>query len=344
MFRRDPLRRVLQEVAAMLGTADPDEVMLRQLARTALKHGGVVGVSKGGERAVWPVGGVPAGGVFELASVTKPFTAALVSALVGQGRLAWDTRLSALGGPWRKLPPHLTPRTLATHTAGLPMHPARVALTTFTHFSDPYSPMSAADVLGSARRWARLERPPRFAYSNLGVGLLALAAAYAADQEMSVSGYGAALQQQVTVPLDLPSVTLRPHPAQLVTPRGLLGGDQPTGFGPLVGAGGLFGSAQDLLTFAESHLSGRAGTHWQAVTAPAGLLPPRHGVSLGWFMTAAPTGSIFWHDGVARGTRTALGFRPDSGAAVVVLARGGVPLTGWRASVPMLLLRLLGAG
>lgn len=341
MFRRDPLVALLREVGTLLGR-EP-EATWRALAREALAHGGVIGVARGEVARVFAVGEVPTGGVFELASVTKPFTAALAQALVGRGSLAWDTPLRSLGGPLRGLPRHFTPLSLATHTAGVPTHPARANLTGITHFHDPYGSMSAQAVLNSARRWARPTQPPRFLYSNLGVGVLALALAHAAGQMLSAAGYAEALRDHVLNPLDLPSMTLTPHPATLVTPRGLLGGDQATGFGPLTGAGGLYGNAADLLRFGQAHVSGQAGRHWQQRLNPPGLVPPQIGVAPGWFYADAPDGPVLWHDGVARGTRSAIAFQPARGRVVVVLARGGLPVLGNRSGVPLLLLRLLGA-
>lgn len=336
MFRRDPLRAALFELEGVLGR---DLRPALPLLRAALRRGGVVGAARGGRQAVVGVGGVPQEGLWELASVTKPFTAALAGALVREGQLSWDAPLARLGGPFRFFPDFVTARALATHTAGLPPHPARVVVTTFTRFQDPYGGMSAQAALASARRWANARQAGRFAYSNLGSGVLALALAHAAGEEASAAGYGGALARHLSGPLGLESVTLTPPPAGLVTPTTTLLGEGVTGFGPLAGAGGLFGTAADLLAFGAAHLDGRAGGHWREVIRPPGLPPLLEGVAPGWFQRRG----VWWHDGVARGTRTALGFRPQGGAVVALLARGGVPLVGVREAVPGALLGLLTA-
>lgn len=337
MFRRDPALSRWLALCAALGHSEQEARAWWPLARQTFRRGGVLGVSQGGARDVLAFGGVEVGAPFELASVTKPFTAALAGALVRAGHLEWERPLASLGGPLRRLPRFLTPYALATHTAGLPPHPARVALTTFTQFSDPYGGMSPAAVLASARRWARPPRPARFMYSNLGVGTLALALAGAAGEELSAAGYGRALSHWVTEPLGVPGVSLTP-PAGVARPSGFLGGQEVTRFAELAGAGGLFGRAEDLLTFAQAHLDGRAGTHWRSGVRAPGLTPPHEAAAPGWFHSRG----VVWHDGVARGTRTALGFCPASGAAVTLLVRGGVPVLGVRAQVPLLLLALLG--
>ncbi|WP_412026416.1 serine hydrolase domain-containing protein [Deinococcus yunweiensis] len=338
MFRRDPLLLALDEVSGVLGV---DARPLRPALRVLTRRGGVLGVTRGFRQAVVGLGGVPEDGIFELASVTKPFTAALADALVRSGRLEWDAPMAALGGPLRSLPRHVSARTLATHTAGLPLHPARVAVTTFTHFYDPYGPLDARDVVASARRWAR--PGGRFGYSNLGVGVLALALAHAAGEAADAAGYARALRTWVTGPLGLEVDTGPGTTGALVAPAGLLGSRDFTAFGSLIGAGGLYGHAEELLAFARAHMDGRAGTHWQVVARPSGLPPLLAGVAPGWFVSGAPQG-VRWHDGVARGTRSGLGFDPASGAAVTLLVRGGAPLLGSRGTLPGILLALLRAG
>ena len=335
MFRRDPVRAALSRVEGVLG----HEVRgaLPSL-RAAVRRGGVLAVSRGGQAAVVGLCGAPEGGMFELASVSKPFTGALAAALVREGVLGWDTPVSHLEGPFRGLPATLTLRALATHTAGVPAHPARAAVTVLTRFQDPYGGMSARDAIRSAGRWASVRSAGRFTYSNLGVGVLALALAHAAGEELNAAGYGRALARYVTVPLGLGSVTLTPDPAQLVTPTATLFGEGVTGFGPLAGAGGLFGTAGDLLAFGLAHTDGRAGEGWREARRVPGLPAHVSRVAPGWFVT----GGVWWHDGVARGTRTALGFRPADGAVVTLLVRGGVPLTGRRGAVVATLLGLLG--
>lgn len=338
MFRRDPLDAVLNDVYGLLQiNLKPLYPLLKEVYRL----GGVLGVSRGEQTVLVSMKQVSVTGVFELASVTKPFTAALAGALVQTGRLEWTEPLAQLGGPLRRLPASVTPLTLATHTAGLPAHPFRTGLTAVTHWHDPYGAMSEQMVLNSVKRWsranaiARTGQPPRFLYSNLGVGALAIFLAYAAGQPLSTSGYGAALAEYVTRPLELPGITLTP-PKGYTTAHSMLGSALATQFGPLAGAGGLYGTAAELLTFGAGHLSGQAGTHWQLVQRPLGLPAQVGGVAPGWFQTR----EAIWHGGVARGTRTALGFSPYSGTVVTVLARGGL---GWarRDVVTALLLRLL---
>ena len=350
MFRRDAHRAALRGVGDVLAR---DLSALRPLLRAALPHGGVIAAARGEARVVTALSSpatTPPGqhdphdwtldpwepdrwelDRWELASVSKPFTGALAAALVDSGRLEWHAPLSALGGPLRGVPRTVTAWRLATHTAGLPPHPARATLTVLTRYHDPYGGMDARAVLGSVRRWAGV--PGRFVYSNLGVGALALACAAAAGEECSADGYGRALRRHVTGPLNL-DVSLAPRRAAAAhAPH--------TAFGPLAGAGGLFATPDALLSFAQAHLPGTAAPTgplgaWQDTVRPPGL-PPGMQVSAGWLAR----GPLRWHDGVARHTRTGLAFHAQTGAVLAVLARGGEPLLGRRAQVTRLLLRVL---
>jgi hypothetical protein len=118
----------------------------------------------------------------------------------------------------------------------------------------------------------------------------------------------------------------------------VLGGATVTGFGPLAGAGGLFGAAADLLAFGEATLQGRP----LPVLHPAGLPAHLSGVAPGWLVSAGPGGMVRWHDGLARGTRAGLGLHAGSDAVVALLVRGAAPALGVRGALPLLLLSLLG--
>ncbi|ALW87604.1 serine hydrolase domain-containing protein [Deinococcus actinosclerus] len=326
MFR-DPLRATLRDLEGVLGR---DLSPLRPLLRVALAQGGVVGAARGARQVALGLRGASGEAPGELASVSKPFTAALAGALVGRGALEWHAPLSALGGPLRRVPRSVTAWGLATHTAGVPTHPARMGLTTFTHFYDPYTSMTPDEVVSSVRRWA--QPPGRYRYSNLGAGLLGLACAAAAGEAFSAEGYARALRHEVTGPLGL-----RVTPDRPLAPAGRV-----TGFGPLVGAGGLFGAAAELLRFGQAHLAGQLGPAWLDARRVPGLPAGVGGIAPGWFARGALPGGVRWHDGVARAARAGLGVHLESGAVVVVLARGGAPLLGAREAVPALLQALLG--
>ncbi|WP_161880500.1 serine hydrolase domain-containing protein [Deinococcus alpinitundrae] len=332
MFRPDEASQTARQLTQTF--PDLDVHRLAAALRRLLRPGGVVAVSQGTERVVLGLHQQPQRS-FEIASVTKPFTAALAFQLAGQGPLDLDLPLARQLSRFRSYPPHITARALLTHTAGLPLHPLRGSLGTLRDFHDPYGRLSAEAVLASGRRWSWLGRQQagRLAYSNFGYGLLALALAEAAGLT-----YPAALRTWVLEPLHLHRTDFAPL-TPLAAPHGLLGSRRVSGFGGLTGAGGLYSTADDLLGFAEAHLSNQL-SGWASLSRPPGLPPHLVGVAGGWLVARWQREAVWWHDGVARGTRAALGFSPDSGRAAAVLVGSGVPLLGGRAG-PAALLEVL---
>ncbi len=332
MFRPDLAAQVARQFADAL--PDIDARSLSAALRRSVRPSGVVAVSQGAKRLIVGLHQMPENS-FEIASVTKPFTAALAFELVQQGLLNLEAPLSRQFRAFCGYPPHVTARALLTHTAGLPSHPLRAALGSLSDFHDPYGRLSAETVLASGRRWSWLARNQagRLSYSNFGYGLLALALAEAAGEP-----YPAALQRWVLAPLGLTHTGFAPL-TRLATPHGLLGSARVSGFGGLIGAGGLYSTAADLLSFAEAHLSGRL-RGWEKLSA-ARLPAPLLGVAGGWFVTRWQREAVWWHDGVARGTRAALGFSPDTGRVGAVLISSGVPFGGNRSGPASVLSELL---
>lgn len=317
MFRPDLAAQVARQFADSL--PDVDARRLSAALRRSVKPSGVVAVSQGGKRLIVGLRQAPESS-FEIASITKPFTASLAFEVAQQDLLNLDTPLSRQLRAFRGYPPHVTARALLTHTAGLPTHPLRATLGTLRDFHDPYGRLSAEDVLASGRRWSWFARNQagRLSYSNFGYGLLALALA-----EVAGEPYPAALQRWILMPLKLMQTGLAPR-TLLATPHGLLGSAKVSGFGGLIGAGGLYSTAADLLSFADAHLSGRL-RGWEKLSAAHA---PLLGVAGGWFVSQWRREAVWWHDGVARGTRVALGFSPDTGRAAAVLISSGVPFGG----------------
>lgn len=315
MWRPDPAQTVARQLGAHF--PDLDARAVEAGLRRTLRPSGVVALSQNGVQTVLTLR-QEVGDSFEIASVTKPFTAALALALAAQGRIELDRPLSKQFTGFRGYPAQITGRALLTHTAGLPVHPLRGGLGMVQNFHDPYGRLSAQDVLASGRRWAWWGRSlaGRLSYSNFGYGLLALALADAAGE-----AYPDALRRHVLGPLELLQTDFTPR-TRLATPHGLLGSSRASEFGGLTGAGGLYSTAFDLLRFAAAHLEGQLGG-WEPFTRPAGSPANLVGVAGGWFVARMSGRLVWWHDGTARGTRAALGFCPETGRAAVVLVSSG---------------------
>lgn len=141
-----------------------------------------VAYAKGfGRREMGKPEAVDADTVFQLASVSKPIGASVVAALVGEGKIGWDSRIGELDPAFEMYDPwvtrELTIRDLYTHRSGLP-----------GHAGDKLEDLGfdRAQVLHALRH----QRPAsslrtRFAYTNFGMteGAVAAARAYGLSWE-----------------------------------------------------------------------------------------------------------------------------------------------------------------
>lgn len=123
-------------------------------------------------------GDAPADGRFEIGSVTKTMTAALLALLADDGALSLDDEV----GRWLSAGPNsgITLRQLATHTSGLPRLAPNMDLSTV----DPANPYAGFGFgraeEGLRQATAAAERP--WLYSNFGYHLLGLVLERASGQ------------------------------------------------------------------------------------------------------------------------------------------------------------------
>ncbi len=259
--------------------------------------------------------------VFEIGSISKVFTGLLLADAVGRGTVALEDPVQKYlpadvvvpndtGAPIRLV-------HLATHTSGLPRMP-----TDFTPRDqvDPYADYDSAALLHSLTQVQLASTPGRrYAYSNLGAGLLGwilVRASGAADYEHL-------LHERISAPLQLSATVLRLSSAQrvrLAAPHDLDGDPAHTwAFDAIAGAGGIRSTVRDLLHFAAAQVDPGDGP----LAAAFRLSQQRHTaldvqsqVGLGWHFGADDTR---WHNGQTGGYHSFLGIDPARQQAVCVL-------------------------
>lgn len=263
--------------------------------------------------------------IYEIGSITKVFTGALLAKAVRDGRVRLDDPVTEHLPGLRRNPSlarhPVTLRHLATHTSGLPSLPASFLfklLLSGKARNNPYRHFSKEDMLRYA---ARFKFPARraFKYSNLGAGLLGhiLAEAYRMD-------YETALLAEIIRPLGLRDTAIRLSGEQ--TGRLVPGFDdrhRPASnwdFHALEGAGALRSTAEDLLAFLNVNI-GETGHPLEDVLADTHRVLHEEGstsVGHGW-MLERETG-VIWHNGGTGGYSGFVGFRKANKTGVAVLA------------------------
>jgi CubicO group peptidase (beta-lactamase class C family) len=287
---------------------DMEADLTRDLPPLTSDTGIAVGVVRDGVRRTWAYGAARRDTLFEIASISKTFTALLLAQMVDEGRAHLDDRIPGKD---------ITLLDLATHHSGLPGMP--------TNFrpADPSNPAADYDA-AALTRWLRGQYvPPRdergFAYSNAGFSVLGLELANRAG-----STYPDLLRDRITGPLGLRDTAVRLSPDQQARlAQGWNGANRvhPWDMDALAPAGGIRSTVEDMLTYATAWLHGLNRT---ALIPRADMMAGRR-IGLAWIYE--PATDCYWHNGATGGYTSHLFFCPQGGYAAVVLANHGPRMT-----------------
>ncbi|QFT54854.1 serine hydrolase [Microbulbifer sp. THAF38] len=266
--------------------------------------------------------------IFEVASLTKIFTALLLAVEVVHKRVRLDDPLQDYVPSGVKAPTfegrQITLADLATHGASLPLRPNNLAASA-PDAPNKYAGYSLEQLYGGLPNY-HLQACPgsQFNYSNLAFGLLGQGIALKEGRS-----FAEILRERVTGPLGLRDTSLEDDPRK--SARRAQGHDfylspiGPTSDGVLAPAGGLRSTANDLLTLLDLFISGRgpkdlvaASRLMLSIDRPGGSDITR--MALGWRKTTTHGETYYWSNGSSDGSRTFMGFNPARKAGVVALA------------------------
>ncbi len=262
--------------------------------------------------------------IFEMGSITKVFTATLLTLAVERGEVKLDDPVAKYLPAIVHMPERggkqITLRDLAQHMSGLPRMPSNFAP---KDANNPYADYDDAQLFAFLSSYA-LPRDigSKWEYSNLGVGLLGEVLARRAGMS-----YPALVKRRILDPLGMTSsgITLTPEEAK----RFAIGHDgylRPTAhwdLAALAGAGALRSDADDMLTFLAANIGLTPTPLKSAMDATLAVkrIPnlPNNEQALGWDVRHSPYGDIIWHNGGTGGFRTMIAFNPAVKVGVVVL-------------------------
>jgi CubicO group peptidase (beta-lactamase class C family) len=281
---------------------------------------------------------IDANTVFQVASVSKPVTSTVLAALVGEGEIGWDDRVSDLDPSFVMYVPYVTRelrlRDLLCHRSGLP-----------EHAGDLLEDMgySRSEIL---RRLRYL--PPAasfragYAYTNFGYS----EAAYAAANKLSAQ-WGEIARQKLFLPLGMKSTSYQYADYERAANRAklhvLVDGQwtakntrQPDAQAP---AGGVSSTVSDLAQWMRLQLASGKLDGKQLIAADAlrethtphivtGFAPDQgkmSGYGLGWNVSDQRDGLIIVsHSGAFfLGVRTEVALIPSEKLGIIVLSNGG---------------------
>jgi CubicO group peptidase (beta-lactamase class C family) len=266
--------------------------------------------------------------VFEIGSISKVFTATVLSALVKEGKVKLDDPVQKYLPATVRLPTRngkqITLGSLSEQNSGLPRMPTNFRPRDATNpYADYDVPLMYEFLSGY-----QLTRDPgqQFEYSNLGVGLLGHVLTLATGES-----YEEMERKRVWAPLGMThtAVTFTPWMKEHLA----LGHDDRGNVVPnwdlaaaMAGAGAIRSTTVDMLKFASANLHPERGALEAAMAfaqkerAPAGA---NSAIGLNWLSLHAGADTIVWHNGGTGGYRTYLGLVPSRKVAVVVMTNSG---------------------
>jgi D-alanyl-D-alanine-carboxypeptidase/D-alanyl-D-alanine-endopeptidase len=263
--------------------------------------------------------------VFEIGSVTKVFTTALLAEMVQRGEVRLDDPITKYLPSMVRVPSRngrqITLLDLATQSSGLPRLPSNLNVSSMVN---PYADYTVPQMYEFLSGY-QLPRDigSRFEYSNLGVGLLGHVLALRARKS-----YENLITERILIPLGMRDtrITLTPAMrARLVPGHGeadtIVGNwDLPT----LAGAGALRSTAKDMLKFLAANLDSTLSPTARALAVTHVPLrdtdAPRMRIGLGWITSIPFDTPLVWHNGQTGGYHSFIGFDPAHNRGIVVLA------------------------
>jgi CubicO group peptidase (beta-lactamase class C family) len=269
--------------------------------------------------------------VFEIGSITKVFTAALLADLVRHHAVELDDPISCdlpfpLREPAKNGKP-VTYRTLANHTSGLPRDPDN---NMFEKTPDnPFCGYSVDSLNQYLRNLMSLQSTPgeRYVYSNLGFGLLG----YLLELKTGKS-YENLLAEKIFSKYRMISSS---SDRNRIRNRIIQGLDS-TGTGipnwdlnAMKPAGAVLSNASDLARFVQANFTDDPVLRLQRLPT---YLSSENNAAMGWSMSKyGAAEDAFWyvHEGGTGGYRSAIFMDPDNKVAVIILSNVSVyhPLT-----------------
>jgi serine-type D-Ala-D-Ala carboxypeptidase/endopeptidase len=309
------------------------EILAARVDQQKQSVGIVVGIIDANGRRIFPYGSLEKGDgrkldgntLFEIGSITKVFTALVLTDMAQRGEVKLDDPIAKYLPPTVRMPQRdgrqITLVDLATHTSGLPRMPGNFQP---KDAANPYADYTDEQLFGFLSSY-ELDRDigVKYEYSNLGFGILGQGLARRAGTD-----YETLIQRRITQPLGMHStrITLTPylehrfaagHNSDLIT---VSRWDIPA----LAGAGALRSSVNDLLIFLAANLGYTKTTLKPAMQAmlsvkrPTGQ--PQMDSALGWTIDSRRGNEIVWKNGGTGGYRSFMGYDSKNGIGVVVLA------------------------
>jgi serine-type D-Ala-D-Ala carboxypeptidase/endopeptidase len=260
---------------------------------------------------------------FEIGSVTKTMTAALLAEFIGRGEVALDDPIAKLLPPGTSVPSFnghdITIGEIVTHTSSLPAIPPQYHA---PDINNPYAHATERDLL-DALAATQLTREPgsKWEYSNFAMIVLSYALA-----KRSGKDYETLLRERLLVPLEMNDTYVAQRPPQVHLAQGHLSTGAPAipwDFQPdMAGVGGVRATLPDMLRYLEGELGTRDSAITPALARTQDLVANvgGHRMGMNWNLSTVNGHTRIFHEGGTGGYSSFAGFDRAAKRGVVLLS------------------------
>lgn len=259
---------------------------------------------------------------YEVGSISKTFTAALLADAIERGEVTADTKVGDLLPLAGSAVADVTLAELASHRSGLPRQSRRlqdvIALDLrYLANRDPY--VADADGVVTQARAVPLHNRGRFSYSNLGIGLLGQALAAVSGKD-----YAKLVEERIFRPLGMTasSVPLTADHLPDDAPVGYsVGGKRaaPWTMNGTAPAGGIRSTPADMVRYAQALLNSTA-PGMDALTPRWTAYGEYRDIGYAWITEERDGQTLTWHTGETGGFASMLVLDRANHRAVIMLA------------------------
>jgi len=342
-FRFIPYTKPEGTKQALVATSNPMksdmdkkvDTLARQYIQKENTVGLSIGIYKGGAISTYNYGETARGNnnlptsntIYEIGSITKTFTAALLAWYVNDGKIKLtDTITKYLPDSVAANPAlqSVTVVTLSNHTSGLPSLPDNFYVNS-TDTINPYKDYNQ-QMLFAYLKTCKLKSVPgeKYAYSNLAVALLGVIL-----EKVSGESYGQMITDLITKPLQLNSTVLHVPPA--MRPRFVSVYNEngkptpPWNWDVFEPTGALRSTVGNMLTYAKANMDTTGTTALGKAFALTRQITFTKDVKIGlnWHIIVVNGVEYYFHNGATDGSSSFLAYNIDRNVAIVILSNCG---------------------
>jgi len=256
--------------------------------------------------------------IYEIGSITKTFTGAVLAEMVVEGKVNYNDPIS------QYLPKDvcnwsseraITLEELSTHSSGLPRLPDNLTKNFLADLDNPYKNYSTEDMYAFLKGYSpKLKTERKSEYSNFGVGLLGHILA-----KVDGKSYEAMITDRIFKPLAMNNSRITVTDGELVQGHDALGYPTPQwDFQAIAGAGAIRSSTADMMNYLVANIS--EIEPYNLTHEPKKDLSSFQKIGLAWISQTNDGLDITWHNGGTGGFKTFTGFSKEQKVGVIVMA------------------------